>query len=208
MQQRRPDGKTIASASFEGTVRLWDLQGNEIAKFKHEDWVSSVAFSPDGKTIASASVDNTVRLWDLAGNPLVTFQGHESWVNSVVFSPDGKTIASAFDNGNVMLWDSQGNEWLTFQGHKSWVSSVAFSPNSKTIASASDDHTVRLWPVRTLDELLVQACDHLRGYLTSNPTVSDRDRALYGIPPQGVKVYYVSAAVGLHPLHSLPHYGD
>jgi WD40 repeat protein len=67
-----PDGQTIASASSDRTVRLWDRQGNPIGTpFQgHEDWVRSVAFSPDGQTIASASSDRTVRLWDRQGNPI------------------------------------------------------------------------------------------------------------------------------------------
>ncbi len=61
-----PDGKTIASASHDRTVRLWDTTtGTHRQTLEgHSDWVHAVAFSPDGKTIASASDDRTVRLWD------------------------------------------------------------------------------------------------------------------------------------------------
>ncbi|MEH2004457.1 P83/100 family protein, partial [Nostoc sp.] len=63
-----PDGKTIASASADNTVKLWNLKGEELQTLKgHSDSVFGVAFSPDGKTIASASYDNTVKLWNLKG---------------------------------------------------------------------------------------------------------------------------------------------
>nr|MBW4548721.1 hypothetical protein [Symplocastrum torsivum CPER-KK1] len=144
-----PDGQTIASASVDRTVRLWDRQGNPIGQpFKgHEGTVYSVSFSPDGQTIASASVDRTVRLWDRQGNPIgQPFKGHQSSVNSVSFSPDGQTIASALSDGTVRLWDRQGNPiGQPFKGHQSSVNSVSFSRDGQTIASASVDGTVRLW---------------------------------------------------------------
>jgi tetratricopeptide (TPR) repeat protein len=60
-----PDGKTIATASSDNTVKLWNLQGQELKTLKgHGSFVNSVSFSPDGKTLASASADNTAILWN------------------------------------------------------------------------------------------------------------------------------------------------
>jgi hypothetical protein len=149
-------GKTLASASADETVRLWDLAtrrplGEPLQG--HTDYVLSVAFSPDGKTLASASWDKTVRLWDVdrhrpLGEPL---RGHMAPVEGVAFSPDGKTLASASADKTVRLWDLATRRPFgePLQGHIASVWSVAFSPDGKTLASASWDNMVRLWDVAT-----------------------------------------------------------
>jgi WD40 repeat protein len=70
-----PDGKTLASASADNTIRLWDVASHQALGAPltgHTNWVRSVAFSPDGKTLASASADNTIRLWDIDPNSWIT----------------------------------------------------------------------------------------------------------------------------------------
>ena len=92
-----PDGKTLASASEDATIKLWDAAtGKEQATLKgHKQRVMSVVFSPDGKTLASGSFDQTVRLWDAAtGKEQTTLSGDKAAVLSVAFSPDGKVLAS------------------------------------------------------------------------------------------------------------------
>ena len=149
-----PDGKTLAAASADHTVRLWDVASRQPLGEPltgHNQTVNAVAFSPDGKALASASADHTVRLWDVAsqkqiGGPLT---GHTEAVRSVAFSPDGKTLASASTDKTMRLWDVVSHKQIgePMTGHTDEVFCVAFSPDGKTLASGSSDKTVRLWDV-------------------------------------------------------------
>ncbi|RKZ38499.1 MAG: hypothetical protein DRQ49_14120 [Gammaproteobacteria bacterium] len=150
-----PDGRILASASGDHTIRLWDVLlqkplGEPLTG--HSDYVKSVAFSPDGNTLASASYDNTVRLWDVLlqkqiGKPL---KGHFDVVNSVAFSPEGNTLASASYDRTVILWDVSLQKPLgkPLTGHLESIRSVTFSPDGNTLASASFDKTIILWDVQ------------------------------------------------------------
>ncbi|KAM9874159.1 hypothetical protein BJF96_g573 [Verticillium dahliae] len=148
-----PDGKTLASASGDHMVLLWDATtGAHRQTLKgHSDSVYAIAFSPDGKTLASASRDHTVRLWDAATSAhQQTLKGHSSWVYAIAFSPDDKTLASASGDHMVLLWDATtGAHLQTLEGHSDSVYAIAFSPDGNTLASASRDHTVRLWDATT-----------------------------------------------------------
>ncbi|NEO43948.1 MAG: hypothetical protein F6K55_07340 [Moorea sp. SIO4A3] len=152
------DGKMLATASHDNpltedkiedtTVRVWDLQGNQLAVLRgHQDWVNSISFSPDGKTLATASHDKTARVWDLQGNSLAVLRGHQSSVSSVSFSRDGKTLATASWN-TVRVWDLQSNPLALLRGHQDSVTSVSFSRDGKMLATASNDKTVRLWDLQ------------------------------------------------------------
>ena len=160
-----PDGRTLASASQDHTLKLLDAtSGRELRTLTgHTGPVTSVAFSPDGRTLASGGDywgASELKVWDAAsGKQLRTFTGHTfgrmaASINSVALSPDGRTLASASCDRTIKLWDrASGRELRTLTGHTECVESVAFSPDGRTLASASRDHTLKLWDATSGREL-------------------------------------------------------
>ena len=148
-----PDGRHLASASRDGTVRLWNpATGRPTTTLQaHRGRVTAVAFSPDGRHLASGDADGTVRLWDPAtGRPTTTLQAHRGRVAAVAFSPDGRHLASGDADGTVRLWDpATGRPTTTLQAHRDGVAAVAFSPDGRHLASGDADGTVRLWDPAT-----------------------------------------------------------
>jgi len=139
-----PDGKYIASCSYDRTIKLWTVDGKPVKTFEgHSGEVTGIAFSPDGKYIASGSWDHTLKLWSVDGKPVKTFESSGE-VISIAFSPDGKYIASGSLDSTVKLWSVDGKPAKTFQG---MGTSVVFSPDGKYIASGSYHRTLKLWSV-------------------------------------------------------------
>jgi RNA polymerase sigma factor (sigma-70 family) len=160
-----PDGSLLASASTDGTVKIWETAtGKELLTLKgHQSQVNRVAFSPDRERLASGAADALVKVWDVkSGKEVLTYRGHAhlgSSIHSLAFSPDGKRLASGNGSpgGNfaIKVWDpTTGLELLTITELKGMISSLAFSPDGKRLASASGDRAVRVWNLTTGQELV------------------------------------------------------
>lgn len=165
-----PDGRKLASASRDGSVKLWkvDIKNNIIntslekpLNNAHQDGVNSVAFSPNGNILATGGRDNTVKLWKQDskgefGNSTQTLpEKFKDFVWSLAWSPDGEKIAIASRDSTIKLWDWRKNLLFPFcsssdcekepKSHNDRVMSVSFSADGKAIASGSLDNTVKLW---------------------------------------------------------------
>jgi WD40 repeat protein/Flp pilus assembly protein TadD len=152
-----PDGKRLASGSWDGTVRLWNAATGEQERLVHRQpqQVFGVAFSPDGRRLAAAGQDGTIRLWQAAtGKPIYVLRGHRGTVVSVAFSPDGGQLVSAGHDGAVKTWDlATGKMKHLFRGHRAQVWGVAYSPDGSRLASSSSDRTIKLWDLATGNEI-------------------------------------------------------
>jgi len=135
-----PDGRTLATASQDRTVGLWDLAtGQERLVFSgHTDDINWVAFAPDGRTLATASDDQTVRLWDAdRGEARSKLTGHNDQVVAVVFAPDGKRLVSSGRNGDVIICDPATSVRRgSFRVPIGTIQSLAISPDGATLAIA------------------------------------------------------------------------
>ncbi|RKU21631.1 hypothetical protein C6499_21780 [Candidatus Poribacteria bacterium] len=142
-----PDGKMLASAGRDETVRLWNPKtGENLAILAgHDGLVNGVAFSPDGKTLVSGSGDATVRLWSVEKEQQIWFAKTPQAQQQGITDP---IIREAFDL--PPLPNKSPFEKLMFQ----WVLTVAYSPDGKTLASSgSSDGTIQLWDVETGKQL-------------------------------------------------------
>ena len=102
-----PDGKTLASASWDHTVRLWPLAGGAPRVLEgNTQNVNGVAFSPDGAKLISAGYDATVRIWQVAGSGM-SVHNLPSPLNGVVVAPDGEIVAAGA-SGKVFFLSPDG----------------------------------------------------------------------------------------------------
>lgn len=145
-----PDGTRIATASRDGTARLWDTRGGLLRELHgHMGMVEMAAWSPDSQHLATASRDNTVRLWDAdTGQTLLRLTDATDVVRGVAWSPDGLCVAAASRDRVVRIWEADTGRLCTqLTGHTDNVLGIRWSPDGTRLATASHDRTVIVWDI-------------------------------------------------------------
>lgn len=198
----------LASASADGTARVWDVGTGEteLELLGHSSGLRSVAFSPDACRLATASHDGTARLWDaLSGSQTAKLTPHRpSAVTAIVFMPPaGDRLTSGWEDGLILSWDVRNCQVAQlFPGHSSTVRSLDASGDGAWLASASVDKTIRIW-----DAELGQSVNTLHGHSAAvrsvrfSPTDS---RSLASASSDGsVRIWDVRTR---GPVRTLPHH--
>jgi WD40 repeat protein/tetratricopeptide (TPR) repeat protein len=145
------DGTRLASASKDGTVKVWDpAQRTEPFSFAPDSGCSvrAISFSPDGRRLASAGYrEDTVKISDAAtGHDLLILRGHANVVSHVAWSIDGTRLASGDAKGILKIWDATNGEVLhTLKAHSSTIHSIAWSPDGSRLATAGWNENAVIW---------------------------------------------------------------
>ncbi|ESA36472.1 wd-40 repeat protein [Leptolyngbya sp. Heron Island J] len=146
--QFSPNGTLIATASVDGTAKIWNRFGKEVYALEgHDGRINGLDFNATGTMLATASNDNTVKLWNLNSPAQRILSGHSSTIFSVNFSSDNTLLATASTDDRVLVWDAMTPYDTSPQVLQAGndVYNVAISPNSQYLAGALEDGTVKLW---------------------------------------------------------------
>jgi WD40 repeat protein len=160
-----PNGKSVASGSSYGNVRLWDIETKKVVAtwIGHDNAVRSLCWSVDGERLVSGSSDGTIRVWDVESGdtvlgPIKT--GHR-YVFAVMYSPDTTKIATgcAYETA-LQIWDAKTGNLLSTIKLDSLVVSLAWTSDQKKLITGSDAS------IRILDAATWQQVAILEGHGT------------------------------------------
>jgi WD40 repeat protein/class 3 adenylate cyclase len=152
-----PDGRRIATGSWDRTIRLWDASsGKELRAVEVGSSAYALAFSPDGRWLVSNDdEDDSLIVWDADTlERRGELRGHTKGIQDVAFGPDGKVVTASWD-GTAKIWDLESRrELATLRGHSGAILGVAVSPDGTLVATGSIDGTAKLWDLATGREVL------------------------------------------------------
>ncbi len=150
-----PDGKLLATCSYDRKIILWELaSGKQLRTLEgHNDAIYDVTFSPDGAVLASASGDETAKLWQVStGERLDTLHQPQAEQYVVAFSPDGKFVLAGGADNRIRVWRFVSKNKKRINplvharfAHEGAIVSLAFSRDGKNLVSAAEDRTMKTW---------------------------------------------------------------
>ncbi len=158
-----PDGKTLATCSYDKMIQLWDaVEGKRIRTLDgHTGAVYDVAFSPDGRFLVSASADDTCKVWRVNdGQRMDTLPQPLKAEYACAFSPDGNLIVAGGADNNIRAWRFVSREKPEINpmvvarfAHEGAIVRLAFTPDGSKLVSLAEDRTVKLWQASDFTEL-------------------------------------------------------
>jgi len=140
-----PDEQRVATASLDGTVRLWRIDGTLLATMRHQQDVTDVSFSPQGDTLLTASWDGAARLWNARGEELVRYPGNKKCVIHARFSPGGDRILTACYDGHARLFEVDGTLIREFHHDGAACVDAVLSPDGSQVVTGAVDGVVRFF---------------------------------------------------------------
>ena len=149
-----PEGRAIATASWDRTARVWSTPTGEplTPSLSYPEQVQSAVFSPDGRSVIATSYGSPAHVWDAATGKLLPPELAQDHVRSAAFSPDGKIVATASDDYSARLWDvATGRLLAPPLRHALNVRHVAFSPDGRMLLTACWDKAARVWDISPID---------------------------------------------------------
>lgn len=158
-----PDGKLLATCSYDQEVMIWDVAEGGVLRTLtgHNDAVYDLAFSPDGEVLATASGDETVKVWQVAtGERLDTLSQPQAEQYAVTFSPDGQRVIAGGADNRIRVWQLVSKqeqrinplEYARF-GHEGAIVALAFSSDGQTLVSTAEDRSLKVWEADSYTQL-------------------------------------------------------
>jgi hypothetical protein len=212
-----PDGKTLATCSYDRTVQLWDAGTGEPLRTLagHNGAVYDVAFSPDGRFLVSASADDTCKVWRVAdGTRLDTLPQPLKEEYCCAFSPDGRSIVAGGADNTIRVWQFVSRDIprvnpmvLTRFAHEGPITRMSFTPDGSKLITLAEDRTIKVW--KTADYTELELWQHQPDVATAVAVAGDGrsfrvgrmdgSLAAYSIPDAATATVTAAAAAAVVP---------